>query len=123
MKSFFRFGIIIYKQQGKHEDSLSCFDRILRNPPRPLAHADIWFQIGHVYEQHKNVSSPNYRYVSYNFTSGFSTSARPYLDSSDAQSWDLLGRAYMAGQKYNKAYEAYQQPVYRDGRNPTFWFQ
>ena len=27
----------------------------------------------------------------------------------------------MAGQKYNKAYEAYQQAVYRDGRNPTFW--
>lgn len=43
------------------------------------------------------------------------------LDPSDAQSWYLLGRAYMAGQKYNKAYEAYQQAVYRDGRNPTFW--
>ncbi|KAJ7720470.1 hypothetical protein DFH07DRAFT_972607 [Mycena maculata] len=41
-------------------------------------------------------------------------------DPSDAQSWYLLGRAYMAGQKYNKAYEAYQQAVYRDGRNPTF---
>lgn len=27
----------------------------------------------------------------------------------------------MAQQKYNKAYEAYQQAVYRDGRNPTFW--
>lgn len=27
----------------------------------------------------------------------------------------------MAGQKYNKAYEAYQQAVYRHGRNPTFW--
>ena len=27
----------------------------------------------------------------------------------------------MAGQKYNKAYEAYQQAVYRDGQNPTFW--
>lgn len=27
----------------------------------------------------------------------------------------------MAGQKYNKAYEAYQQAVYRDGRNPAFW--
>ncbi|TDL13750.1 hypothetical protein BD410DRAFT_365540 [Rickenella mellea] len=27
----------------------------------------------------------------------------------------------MAGQKYNEAYEAYQQAVYRDGRNPTFW--
>lgn len=43
------------------------------------------------------------------------------VDPSDAQSWYLLGRAYMAGQKYNKAYEAYQQAVYRDGRNPTFW--
>ena len=27
----------------------------------------------------------------------------------------------MANQRYNKAYEAYQQAVYRDGRNPTFW--
>lgn len=51
----FRLGII-YKQQGKYDDSLACFDRILRNPPSPLAHADIWFQIGHVYEQQKDVS-------------------------------------------------------------------
>ncbi|KAG8722913.1 hypothetical protein FRC08_000013 [Ceratobasidium sp. 394] len=42
-------------------------------------------------------------------------------DPSDAQSWYLLGRAYMAGQKYQKAYESYQQAAYRDGRNPTFW--
>jgi general transcriptional corepressor CYC8 len=27
----------------------------------------------------------------------------------------------MAQQKYPRAYEAYQQAVYRDGRNPTFW--
>jgi glucose repression mediator protein len=27
----------------------------------------------------------------------------------------------MAGNRFNKAYEAYQQAVYRDGRNPTFW--
>lgn len=27
----------------------------------------------------------------------------------------------MAQQKYPKAYEAYQQAVYRDGKNPTFW--
>jgi Tfp pilus assembly protein PilF len=46
---------------------------------------------------------------------------RPATDASDAQSWYLLGRAFMGGQKYNKAYEAYQQAVYRDGRNPTFW--
>jgi tetratricopeptide (TPR) repeat protein len=52
----FRLGII-YKQQGKYQESLECFDRILRNPPSPLAHADIWFQIGHVYEQQKDVSA------------------------------------------------------------------
>ncbi|KIJ12772.1 hypothetical protein PAXINDRAFT_82220, partial [Paxillus involutus ATCC 200175] len=49
----FRLGII-YKQQGRYEDSLTCFDRILRNPPSPLARADIWFQIGHVYKQQKD---------------------------------------------------------------------
>ncbi|CAO3673103.1 unnamed protein product [Umbelopsis ramanniana] len=42
-------------------------------------------------------------------------------DGNDAQSWYLLGRCYMAEQNYNKAYEAYQQAVYRDARNPTFW--
>lgn len=42
-------------------------------------------------------------------------------DTSDAQSWYLLGRCYISQQKYPKAYEAYQQAVYRDGRNPTFW--
>ena len=40
----------------KYENSLECFDRILRNPPNPLAYADIWFQIGHVYEQQRDVS-------------------------------------------------------------------
>jgi glucose repression mediator protein len=27
----------------------------------------------------------------------------------------------MAGGNYGKAYEAYQQAVYRDGKNPAFW--
>ena len=53
----FRLGII-YKQQGKYQESLECFDRILRNPPSPLAHADIWFQIGHVYTSKKIMSAP-----------------------------------------------------------------
>ncbi|KAJ7293912.1 TPR-like protein [Mycena rebaudengoi] len=129
-------------------DSLGCFDRILRNPPSPLAHADIWFQIGHVYEQQKDHVSAKDAYervvtdnpshakvlqqlgwLYHQDGSTFQNQdlAIQYLtksleaDPSDAQSWYLLGRAYMAGQKYNKAYEAYQQAVYRDGRNPTFW--
>ncbi|KAL5526239.1 hypothetical protein ACEPAG_7578 [Sanghuangporus baumii] len=143
----FRLGII-YKQQGKYTDSLDCFDRILRNPPNPLAHADIWFQIGHVYEQQKDYirakdayervvqENPAHAKVQkqlgwlyHQEGSTFQNQdlAITYLsksleaDPADAQSWYLLGRAYMAGQKYNKAYEAYQQAVYRDGRNPTLW--
>lgn len=42
-------------------------------------------------------------------------------DSKDGQTWYLLGRCYMNQQKYHKAYDAYQQAVYRDSRNPTFW--
>jgi glucose repression mediator protein len=42
-------------------------------------------------------------------------------DANDPFSWYLLGRAYMAGGNYGKAYEAYQQAVYRDGKNPAFW--
>ncbi|KDR84740.1 hypothetical protein GALMADRAFT_233056 [Galerina marginata CBS 339.88] len=143
----FRLGII-YKQQGKFTESLECFDHILRNPPSPLAHADIWFQIGHVFEQQKNhlqakdayervvEANPGHAkvlqqlgWLYHQDGSSFQNQelAIQYLtksleaDPSDAQSWYLLGRAYMAGQKYNKAYEAYQQAVYRDGRNPTFW--
>lgn len=143
----FRLGII-YKQQMKYSDAIHCFDNILRNPPSPLAHADIWFQIGHVYEQQKDLvrakdayekvvlDSPMHAkvlqqlgWLYHQDESSFQNQdvAIQYLtksleaDPSDAQSWYLLGRAYMAGQKYNKAYEAYQQAVYRDGRNPTFW--
>ncbi|KAH9921315.1 uncharacterized protein B0H18DRAFT_936074 [Fomitopsis serialis] len=143
----FRLGII-YKQQGKYADSLDCFDRILRNPPNPLAHADIWFQIGHVFEQQRDHMRARDAYervvrdnpghakvlqqlgwLYHQDGSSFQNQelAIQYLtksleaDPTDAQSWYLLGRAYMAGQKYNKAYEAYQQAVYRDGRNPTFW--
>ncbi|CAG8438268.1 3697_t:CDS:10 [Scutellospora calospora] len=144
---YFRLGII-YKQQQKYDQSLGCFKYILHNPPRPLTEVDIWFQIGHVYEQQKNFMSakeayervlndnPNhakvlqqlgwlYHQQSASFTN--QDLAITYLtkslesDGTDAQSWYLLGRCYMAQQKYNKAYEAYQQAVYRDGRNPTFW--
>src|ERR1700761_3658061 len=48
-------------------------------------------------------------------------SMRKCSNNSAAQSWYPPGRCYMAQQKFPKAYEAYQQAVYRDGRNPTFW--
>lgn len=51
---YFRLGII-YKQQSKYGESLECFRWIVSNPPAPLNQTDIWFQIGHVYEQQKDV--------------------------------------------------------------------
>lgn len=35
---------------------LQCFKYIVSDPPRPLTEEDIWFQIGHVHEQQKDVS-------------------------------------------------------------------
>jgi tetratricopeptide (TPR) repeat protein len=70
---YFRLGII-YKQQQKYQSSLEvfirsvtfyqhdrllierqCFRYIVSFPPTPLTEEDIWFQIGHVHEQQKDV--------------------------------------------------------------------
>lgn len=144
---YFRLGII-YKQQNKYQASLECFRYILNNPPRPLTEVDIWFQIGHVYEQQKEFGLAKEAYervlsenpshakvlqqlgwLYHQSDAGFENQEQAIhfltksleSDPNDAQSWYLLGRAYMAGRNYNKAYEAYQQAVYRDGKNPTFW--
>lgn len=75
---YFRLGII-YKQQQKFNQSLEvcvsswpsssedthpliflqCFKYIVNSPPAPLTEEDIWFQIGHVHEQQKDVSWPH----------------------------------------------------------------
>lgn len=144
---YFRLGII-YKQQLKFELSLQCFRYILTAPPRPLTEVDIWFQIGHVYEQQKEFvlakeayervlnENPSHAKVLQQLGWLYHQQNAPYsdqeqaisylklsleADSGDAQSFYLLGRCYMTQNNYNKAYEAYQQAVYRDGRNPTFW--
>ncbi|KAI9143845.1 hypothetical protein BKA69DRAFT_1109074 [Paraphysoderma sedebokerense] len=144
---YFRLGII-YKQQQKWDLSLQCFRYILPNPPKPLSDLDIYFQIGHCYEQQKDISRAKEAYehvlsIDPNHVKSLQQLGMLYhqsntdfqnievaiqyirrcldIDQQDAQSWYLLGRCYMSQQKYNKAYEAYQQAVYRDGRNPIFW--
>jgi general transcriptional corepressor CYC8 len=42
-------------------------------------------------------------------------------DPKDPSAWYMLGRYYMQRLNYSKAYEAYQQAVYRDSRNSNFW--
>lgn len=46
------FEIVRKKSNGQ----LKCFKFIVSDPPRPLTEEDIWFQIGHVHEQQKDVS-------------------------------------------------------------------
>ncbi|KAI8355652.1 hypothetical protein EDC96DRAFT_516125 [Choanephora cucurbitarum] len=144
---YFRLGII-YKQQRKFDPSLQCFRYILHNPPAPLTESDIWFQIGHVHEQKKEYDAakeayehvlsehpnhakvlqqlgwlyhqPETSFCNQQLATDFLTQSLK-TDGNDAQSWYLLGRCYMANQNHNKAYEAYQQAVYRDARNPIFW--
>ena len=86
---YFRLGII-YKQQQKYAQSLEvsaclsplrqqlltspkCFKYIVKNPPRPLTEEDIWFQIGHVHEQQKDVCA------SLNALAGFDLDTDPGL--------------------------------------------
>lgn len=74
---YFRLGII-YKQQSKYQQSLEvstlirqsrtmlipksqCFQYIVKNPPQPLSQTDIWFQIGHVHEQQKDVCTLSHK--------------------------------------------------------------
>ncbi|KAI8889607.1 TPR-like protein [Backusella circina FSU 941] len=144
---YFRLGII-YKQQRKYDLSLQCFRFIINRPPKPLTESDVWFQTGHVHEQMKEYDQAKQAYehvLSENpehtkvlqqlgwlysqAETGFSDQALAIdfllralkVDEEDSLSWYLLGRCYMSAQNYNKAYDSYQQAVYRDGRNPTFW--
>ncbi len=43
------------------------------------------------------------------------------VDWVTAEHWYLLGRAHLGMPNYRKAYEAFQQAVYRNERIPDFW--
>ncbi|KAJ1960195.1 glucose repression mediator protein [Dipsacomyces acuminosporus] len=146
---YFRLGII-HKCQGRYEQSLQCFNYILKDPPKPLTETDIWFQIGNVYELQKDYNNardayervlqenPEHGKVLQQLgalyfrpnTNMTNIEAAVQLlmraieidkEKVEAHTWYLLGRCYMVQRLYNKAYEAYQQAVYRDGNNATYW--
>jgi glucose repression mediator protein len=98
---------------------------------RDPKHAKVLQQLGWLHHQQSNSYTSQDQAIEYleqSVSSGMNSSYQSETfvltskpDNADAQSWYLLGRCYMAQQKFPKAYEAYQQAVYRDGRNPTFW--
>ncbi|KZV84685.1 hypothetical protein EXIGLDRAFT_776267, partial [Exidia glandulosa HHB12029] len=101
-----RFGRVARVRQGQ--------GRVARDDINVPNHAKVLRQLGWLYHLPQALFQNQDLVVQY-LTKSLEA------DASDAQSWYLLGRAYLAGWKYGKAYEAYQQAVYRDGRNPTFW--
>lgn len=109
------------------DSAKAAYQRVLDHSP---THAKVLQQLGWLH--HQQSSSYEYQdraiqYLEKSVNAGMyalSCPNKPPLtatDNTDAQSWYLLGRCYMSQQKYPKAYEAYQQAVYRDGKNPTFW--
>jgi len=115
----------------QYDSAKLAYRRVLDRDPN---HAKVLQQLGWLYHQQSTSFSSQEQAIEYlekSVNSGMAlqqTIVSPagkancvVTDQNDAQSWYLLGRCYMSQQKYPKAYEAYQQAVYRDGRNPTFW--
>lgn len=140
---FYRLGII-FKNKKEFDKSIDCFQYILKKPPRPLTESDVKFQIGVLYENQgdtassreifNSISTENPRhlrtqqYVAWSeFNTGnFETAIAKInacleLDDSNANSWYIIGRCYVAQRNYTKSCEAYQQAVLRNGKNPVFW--
>lgn len=138
---------IIYKEQQKFDEALKYFNKVVvaANPPPPLTRADGWYQIGHVNELKRDIPAAldmykqalaenpkhpktlqNFGWLEHQHNHNSTEAIRllkrsAELDSTDGQTWYLLGRVYMALREFRQAYDAYQQAVYRDGRNATFW--
>ena len=115
---------------AQYDAAKRAYRRVLDRDP---GHAKVLQQLGWLHHQQSNdytsqehaieyleqsVKSGKYNHQLWNW---ISYGLLRFIDQNDSQSWYLLGRCYMSQQKYSKAYEAYQQAVYRDGRNPTFW--
>ncbi|KAJ3884585.1 hypothetical protein GG344DRAFT_83816 [Lentinula edodes] len=106
------------EQMGDLNHALSAYEHALRHNPSSFGLtriADI-SKIRNVYPKLCWQYDPNGPEIAIQYlTKSLET------DPHDAQSWYLLGRAYMACRKYHKASEAYQQAVYRDSENAIFW--
>ena len=141
---------VIYKNQGLYDQSLEYLNTVLEDPPPQLALTAIQYQIAlvhlllnqpaqaklifekilHVDPRHaKSLQQMGWIHFGTQSSNEFSNLdiAIDYLlhsinaNSTDSQTWYLLGQCYMLLQNYDKAYDAYKQAVYHDKTNPILW--
>ncbi|KAF5358883.1 hypothetical protein D9757_012303 [Collybiopsis confluens] len=86
-----------YEQQKEYDRARDTFEQIVLVDP---VHTQALLRLGRLYHQDETSFQNQDLAILY-----------VTQNSSDAQTWYLLGQAYRAGQKYNKAYEAYQQAI------------
>ena len=122
---WFQIGSVL-EQQKDWVGAKDAYEKVLQVNPQ---HAKVLQQLGCLYSQAE--SSPSTP------SQNGSGAAQPFqqdlnialkylmqsleIDNSDAHSWYYLGRVHMIRGDFNAAYEAFQQAVNRDLRNPTFW--
>ncbi|KAI0347656.1 TPR-like protein [Trametopsis cervina] len=147
-ETLYRLGIL-YMQRHKHDQSLSCFELIIRYRPHPLTYADVGFRIGEVHQRKGNYSQAleayehvlkrNPRHPGALQQIGWLYQQRDgdhnndlklaihYLrlavdtDIPDVQSWYFLGSAYVRAHDYERADEAYNEAIRCDPDNFRIW--
>jgi glucose repression mediator protein len=113
----------VYEISGDYIKARDSFEMVIQDEPE---NTKVLMQLGFIH------SIPDSRirdldkaqtYIDKALNIGMLVIPGPADDSEpkDASAWYYLGRYYMQRLNYSKAYEAYQQAVYRDSRNSNFW--
>lgn len=123
---WFQIGSVL-EQQKDWNGAKEAYEKVLQVNPQ---HAKVLQQLGCLYSQAElNPPTPGQSNGSSHRHEPFQQDlniALKYLtqsleiDPTDAHSWYYLGRVHMIRGDFNAAYEAFQQAVNRDSRNPTF---
>lgn len=115
---WFQIGSVL-EQQKDWNGAKEAYERVLQVNPQ---HAKVLQQLGCLYSQAEPAKPDQNQPFQQDLTQALKyLSLLLEIDQLDAHSWYYLGRVHMLRGDFNAAYEAFQQAVNRDSRNPTFW--
>lgn len=135
---------LIHKEQGNYNASYDCMAKIVSISSSTSAQAEAWYQLGTLHditgvvttasEAYQNALSRNQNHVKgmqalawLMHKGGEDNDAVDMLqraarcEETNAESYYLIGRIYMANNEFRVAYDNYQRAVHLDGKNPYFW--